>query len=360
MKKLAQNIFKNFFRKIFTFFYGKIKIEKNLNKLNKKNISSININKKNYGIDNVIYEIDDARIYTDLVENVAIIQNNKLIPEISFQQIDGELKTDNHNKVLIEGTPRVLKKINAIVVNLSQGVSGCNYFHFLFDILTRLKLFSEIINLDKIDYFYLQGKIPWQLRILEIIGINKEKIIDSYQYRHIKVKKLYACKHPWYRKGYFQSEINNLPEWLVFYLRNRFLKLGKNFKCSKKVFIDRSDSNFNHCKLINNEEIKSFLEEKGFESYQISKLSFEEQIYLFNNAEIIISPHGAALTNVIFSSEKLHLIELIPSDHPSRKCQRISNLIRFKYDRIELERVKNRIESTGEIKLDKKILEKYF
>ena len=34
-----------------------------------------------------IYEIDDARIYTDLVENVAIIKDNKLIKKFHFNKL---------------------------------------------------------------------------------------------------------------------------------------------------------------------------------------------------------------------------------------------------------------------------------
>ena len=40
------------------------------------------------------------------------IVNNFLIPDISFQQVEGELKTINFNSVLRQGTPRLKKKFN--------------------------------------------------------------------------------------------------------------------------------------------------------------------------------------------------------------------------------------------------------
>ena len=64
------------------------------------------------------------------------------------------------------------------------------------------------------------------------------------------------------------------------FLREKFLKFQKKFNASKKIFIDRSDSLYNRCKLINNQEVINFLENKGFKSYQVSKLDFFEQIYL--------------------------------------------------------------------------------
>ncbi len=360
LNKLLQKIFKNFFQSLFKILNGKIELNDNTDNQNilAHEINSLQIDKKIYNLKKKIYEIDDARIYTDLVENVAIIKDNKLIREISFQQIDGEFKNAKFNKVLLEGTPRLIKKIDGSIVNLAQGVSGINYFHFLFDIITRLKLISQIIDLEKVDYFYIQGNEKWQINLLKNFNIPESKLIDCNKYRHIKARKIYAVDHPWYESGYFQYEIKNIPEWIIYYLRKKFINLSKEIECSKKIFIDRSDSKFNHCKLINNEEIKNFLIKNGFQSLQISKLDFFEQVYIFKNAEVIISPHGAALSNIVFSNPNLRLIELIPKSHPSRKCERISKILGFNYLRIELDNRISKSEQIGDMELNKNILEK--
>ena len=182
---------------------------------------------------------------------------------------------------------------------------------------------------------------------------KENQLIDSRKYRHITADRIIALDHPWYKKGKVQDEILNIPDWIIFYLRDKFLKFSKKFDCSEKIFIDRSDSNFNHCKLINNQEIIDFLRKKGFESYQTSKLDFFEQIYLFNNAKIIIGPHGAAFSNIIFSKPGLRLIELIPKDHPSIKCEKISNLLKFDYKKIKLNReINDDVNLTGDIKIE--------
>ena len=360
LNKFLQKIFKKFFQNLFKMLNGNIKLNNNIDNLKilVHEINSLEIDEKIYNVKKKIYEIDDARIYTDLVENVSIIKNKELVQEISFQQIDGELKDANYNKVLLEGTPRLIKKINGSVISLAQGVSGTNYFHFLFDIITRLKLFSKIINLEKVDYFYVQGNAEWQINLLKEFGIPEKKIIDCNEYRHIKANKIFAVEHPWYETGYFQYEIENIPEWIIYFLRKKFINLSKKIECSKKIFIDRSDSKFNHCKLINNEEIKNFLIQKGFQSFEISKLDFFEQVYLFKNAEVIVSPHGAALSNIVFSNSKLNLIELIPKSHPSKKCKRISNILGFKYLRVELENKISKFNQIGDMEISKINLEK--
>ena len=353
IKKLLQKKFKIIFQFIFKILYGKIKISNDLNSTNfeKFKINEILISNKKFNLENSIYKITNCRVFTDLVENVAIIKDNYILPKISFQQINGELKDINVNRVINLGTNRIQKKINGKVFCLVQGGSGNNYFHFLFDIITKLRIYQEYFDLNKVDYFYVPGTFHWQKKILSIFNIKEDRLIDSNNFRHINASEIIAIDHPWYRKGYVQQEIGYLPEWIIFYLREKFLKFKKKFNASKKIFIDRSDSIYNHCKLINNQEIIKHLQLKGFTSYQVSKLDFFEQIYLFENADVIISPHGAALTNIIFSQPGLKLVELIPNNHDSVKCQKISKTLNFDYKRIGLKQIDS-VDSEGDIKIE--------
>jgi capsular polysaccharide biosynthesis protein len=355
-KKFFQNLFKNLIQHIFKIKYGHISIlkdDKNLNIIS-SNVSQIKINNKEYKINDTIYEIPNGRVYTDNVENVAYIKDTFLIPKISFQQVDGELKDIEFNKVLFQGTPRMIKKYKGTILSLVQGASGKNYFHFLFDILTKIKLLEEKYSLNKIDYFYISGNYEWQQKILQFYGISKDKIINSDNVRHVKANKILAVEHPWYKKGFFQYEIQNIPEWIIFYLRDKFLLHKAKFNSSKKFYIDRSDSQNKHCKIYNNHEIMKYLNQHEFKSYQISKLKIEEQVYLFNNANIIISPHGAALSNIIFSKAGMKLFEIIPKGHPSRKCEYFSKLLNLDYNRVELTTKKN---DFGEMELSQNIID---
>ena len=353
IRKILQKHFKNFFQLIFKILYGKIKVPKNLNSIGitKFRVTEISINEKKYDLDNNIYKISNGIIFTDLVENVAIIKDNFILPEISYQQINSELKDIKYNNVIYKGTNRLQKKINGSIFCLAQGGSGNNYFHFLFDIITKLKIYQEKFPLNEIDYFYVPGISNWQKKILSLFEIGENRLIDSNKYRHIKGTEIIAVDHPWYKKGFIQQEIKNLPEWSIFFLREKFLKFKKKFNASKKIFIDRSDSVYSHCELINNQEVIDYLERNEFKSYQVSKLDFFEQIFLFENAEVIISPHGAALTNIIFSNPSLKLFELIPDNHGSIKCERISKFLNFKYTRICLDPIKS-TNLDGDIKIE--------
>ena len=353
-KKYLQRLFKKVFQKLFFVLYGKIHNLKKLpqNKFIKYNLDCIKLDAGNFTLDNNIHKIINGRVYTDTVEHVAIIKDNILLHDISYQQIDGELKNSEFNKVLVTGTPRLIKKINGTVLSLVQGVSGENYFHFLFDIITKLKMCEQVITLDKIDFFYVSGNIEWQDKIFSLFDIKKNQLINSKIHRHISAPKLIALDHPWYHSGYVQNEVANLPEWIIFWLRERFIPLSKKFDCNNKIFIDRSDSKFEHCQFQNNDEIIKFLSTKGFTSYKISELDFLEQIYLFSNAKTIIGPHGAAFSNIVFCNPAANIVEILPETHNSKKCERLSSVLRLNYTKIFTPKVNTNKKQFGDINFD--------
>ena len=111
-KKFLQLCFKKTFQFLFKLIYGKIKLNIDLNKiknLHKKQILNIksDIQKSK---DYYSYKIINGRVYTDYVEHVAIISENNLIGEISYQQVLGDLKDPSKNIVLSKGTPRFKRK----------------------------------------------------------------------------------------------------------------------------------------------------------------------------------------------------------------------------------------------------------
>jgi len=319
-------------RKIFELLYGKVKVDNLLSFSNKRSEISNFKNDKKPNHKYFLFSSDNCRIYTDLNENVAVIQNGVILDGHSFQQINGKLENLKYNSALSNGTPYFFKRINGRILNLLQGASGENYFHFMCDILPKIWLAKSIINLDQIDYFLVNKKIDWQVNIFELLGINSKKILPADKNRHIKVKNIQSVTHPWYLEGYIQEQVYNIPSWIIYELRKYFLKKKKSNE-KLKIFIDRSSSKFNHCKIMNNSELINFLEKRHFQIVKPEKLSLNDQVDIFNNAQIIVGGHGAGLTNIIFCEKNTNIIEFIPSSHPSQKCERISKILNLNYFR---------------------------
>ncbi len=354
LKKKIQFYFKKIFQLVFMLIYGKVKYRKEITTSNnilkrkiKNIVSDIEGSKSYYS-----YKISNGRIYTDYIENVAIIDGNNLVNEASYQQILGKLKDAKENIVLTKGTPRLQKKINGRVLSLAQGASGNkNYAHWMLDILPKIKLCSEHYPLKEIDFFYISSLQNFQKKTLSVLKIDESRIINSNINRHIKADEIITVDHPWYHKGLILNQFEFLPSWIIYWLRDFYLQYAKHFDNSEKIYIDRTDSKFTHCQIQNNDEVFNFLKELGFSKYRIGELSFFEQIYLFNNAKFIVGAHGAAFTNLAFCKPNINIIEIKPSSLQNNLYKRISRINNLNYRLIETKKVNENQKDMGDIYL---------
>jgi len=363
LKKFLQKIFKNLFHIIFKLLYGKIiYVSDNLssNNVSISDVKDPNIKTFNDKIYR-IYRIKNGRIYSDNVENVAIIDENKIIDNISYQQVQGNLVFANRNVCLQKGTPRIKHKFKGRVLSLAQGASGIsNYYHWLFDLLPKIKLYSEVYNLNELDYLYAGNLQDFQTESLVPLGLDKLKIIDSFNYRHIQADEIICTDHPNYYKGFIENKSKDIPAWTVKWLKDTYLKHAKKFKCNDKIFIDRSSSQSKHCQFINYNEILDFLTEMGFSKYKTENLNFFEKIYLFQNANFIIGAHGAGFANLAFCKKGTKVIEVRPKNRTNSLYGRISEINNLNYNLITTDTIDEQENIYGDIKLSLNELKKFF
>ena len=355
-KLILKKIYRIIVIKFFEILYGKIKFKNNfrgnIQRIYLKNNNFKKGKKKRY----CVSILKNGRICTDSVEQVAYILDNKILSNLSYTQINGKLASSKRNFVIKKGTPYFLKKYKGTVLSLVQGASGDkNYFHWLFDILPKIIITKSLINLDRIDYFYMPELQKFQKRTLSLLGIKDFKIINSKKNKHIEATKIVIPEHPWYTKGTVFNEASSIPGWIVIWLRKSFLKLKRKKNKSLKIFIDRSESEYSHCKLINNDEIKNFLSKRGFKILQTGSLDFLKQVDLFNNAKFIIGPHGAAFANLVFCKPKTNIIEIKPKKQPNN-YKKISILNDLNYTQINLRISKPKYSNEGDIYINPKKL----
>ena len=344
VRKKLQFIYKFIVSKLFQIIYGKI-VFLNQND-NDVKLKEVNKDENNYKF----IEINNGRIFTDYIEHVAIINKNQIMDFVSYQQVKGVFKDPTFNVVIKKGTPKFKKKFNGKVFSLVQGASGNNnYFHWMFDILPRLIILEKYYNLNDINFFYCPQIKPWQLSTLSIFNIGADKLINSNSHRHIQADKVLAVSHPWYSKGLILNEAKNLPRWIINEINLKFEKFGKKFKCNDKIFIDRRESKYNHCQIINDEEIKTYLRKKGFTVYRVGELNFFEQIYLFQNAKIVIGAHGAAFTNLIFCKENTKVLDIIPENHPNTVDETIAKVKNLNFRFIRTKELTEKEKDNGDI-----------
>ena len=361
-KKKLQKLFKKFTYGLFKLLYGKINEYEEITNISD---SKILVSEINNDFKYKIYIIKRARLYTDTINDTAYIQDQKIIKGPSFQIRNTNFSPVENNIVLEKGTPRFQKVLKGRVLSLLSGGAGnYNYWHWLFDILPRIKIVENKFDLNDIDYFLLpDNSRRFQKETLELIDIPEKKQLSSLKYRHIKADEIIASDHPYVTSNNATSAIQNLPEWIIDWLKKKFTK-NLNLIDSKfpaKFYIDRGDASPNISKLrqvINEKEVIDKLSKHNFAVIKLSDYSFKDQIKLFLNAKKIVGLHGAGFANIIFSNPELRMLELKPSG-AGKMCENLAKKCNVNYDCISVIPEKyNFNNQMGHIRIDLNVLEK--
>ena len=89
-----------------------------------------------------------------------------------------------------------------------------------------------------------------------------------------------------------------------------------NVPFAKRIFLSRKDCNRRN---INENELKPILDKYGFEFVYSGEMDILSQARMFNQAEYIIGPSGAAFTNLLFCSKGCQVL-LFVSHHHNTTC----------------------------------------
>lgn len=78
-----------------------------------------------------------------------------------------------------------------------------------------------------------------------------------------------------------------------------------------RIYISRSKARSR--RVVNEINLLLVLEKFGFEAVWLEDLDFKKIVQLFYNAEAVVSPHGAGLTNILFA-QRCNIMELHPTN----------------------------------------------
>jgi hypothetical protein len=196
------------------------------------------------------------------------------------------------------------RKLRGTVAYLSDPDTR-NYYHWMCRVLPLVKSYRDFCQFHKIDYFYTGSSplLPFHQETLEKLGIPQEKVIrDDCQADRI-VFGLYN------RSVDFGDAISK--EAYTFsrnlFFRSDYLNLAQR---SKRYYIKRGGTN--RRRVLNEDQVIQFLSQYGFEPLIMDGKNIDEQASIFAEAEAIVAPHGAALTNLLFIQPGTVVIELFP------------------------------------------------
>jgi capsular polysaccharide biosynthesis protein len=236
-----------------------------------------------------------------------VTHDNKLLLDVSLQFGVGrdasKIKSHLAYNYLRIAQWQLIPETAAILA--TSGAEG--YYHWLTDALPRLEILRKVLQseITVIDRYIVNTGIPIVTESLELLGIPHNKLIFIDPTKHFQVKNLVVPSLP--------GSTGTPPPWIYTFLRESFLQYKADIPPISKLYVSRSKARYRN--VTNEEDVLAYLTEIGFVPVWLEDYDFVTQIALFSNAEFIVAPHGAGLTNLIWCQPGAKLLEVFSPNY---------------------------------------------
>jgi len=213
----------------------------------------------------------------------------------------GVTRPSQHPVFLRWRLPEVTDVAGSVGVLTTRGSE--NYYHFLTDVLPRIELLRRA-GVEP-DHFVVNRSTRFQRDMLDHLGVTAGRCLGNDKYPHVRAEELVVPSLP-------DADLRT-PPWIVPWLRAQFLPDDLR-PPHRRLYVGRGDTKRTR-RVENEAELLVALEPLGFEAIDPGALSPAEQVRAFGEAEYIVAPHGAGLTNLAFAPPGAAVVELFARDY---------------------------------------------
>ena len=213
-------------------------------------------------------------------------------------------------KTAVLGFQREVQYYRSKRVVLLPPCATFNYYHFILETLGSLLLLEKHYDLSDFDLIISTDLKDYQRRLLESTLSTKPRVFelknDSVsgflfgRVRHLPFPSRWSVPHP----------------KVVLSLRQRLSRHSSFSTKGKRVYLSRQSVRSGR-KTLNEKAIETMLGSRGFITKDPALMTIDEQIEFFRDVEILVSPAGAALTNLIFCPSSVIVVALTTAYHHS-------------------------------------------
>jgi len=194
--------------------------------------------------------------------------------------------------------PQKCPLLDAAIVQIASQVRD-NYYHWLFDVLPCFGMLQQAgIQWERINLIsLLYDNLPFQKRTLERLGVPLDRVrLLPHFHAHTTIATSLA------------TEVTSSPTpWICDWLRRAFLPADRA-PAKRRIYLQRGATRYRQ--IPNEAEVIAFLETHGFEAVSPGDLSFDDQVRLMSETEVVIAPHGAGNANWVFCPPGTIAIEI--------------------------------------------------
>lgn len=190
-------------------------------------------------------------------------------------------------------------------VNMVFRSPANNYYHTLIDNLPRLFWLERLASQHEHLRVLIPGKpYPWEDWFLKKLLPGNAELFE--------VDPEYLWRAEYMVVGDYLSEQMSgaLPRAYLDSFLQRVLP-QRSRQRRHRIYISRRQAPGGR-RILNEDAVRSMLQARGFEVHLLEALDIGQQIELFHDAEMVVAPHGAGLSNILFA-EMIDLVELHPA-----------------------------------------------
>lgn len=178
--------------------------------------------------------------------------------------------------------------------------SSYNYYHFLIDVLPRWGILREALPEVQPDALLINQSTRYQRELIGLAGLDALPIVEPQHTRTWSASRVLVPSLP--------NHHTMTPRWTTDWLRATIRPQDTADK-PRRLYVTRGTTP-NTRRVLQDEALSAALEQRGFVRFDPGQFSVRDQIDHFAAAEVVVAPHGAGLTNLIFAPEGVRVLEM--------------------------------------------------
>jgi capsular polysaccharide biosynthesis protein len=264
-----------------------------------------------------------------------------------FTNVSPEIpRRSNHHFLLDGGNLPKPRRVPGTVAVLNCGPYR-NYFHFLFDAMSRLRLFRQAAI--SADYYCVAQHTPFQRELTTLFGIREDQIIPLEKGTHVVAEQLIASSLPGLHQISEQVHLKDIATYR--FVRETILAQVDQDATQPvpNLYVQRTATRT----LANEDELLAHLQrQEDWEVVRLEEHSVLEQAAMFYHARQIVSVHGAGLTNLVFAQPNARVVEIFPPDLLEPIYFQMTTLFNLHYEPVIALPANESARSAGALRVD--------
>jgi capsular polysaccharide biosynthesis protein len=191
-------------------------------------------------------------------------------------------------------------------VRLAYNAGWRNYYHSLIQGMFSLWIFNTHFY-DSTATYVFPGSSPHITQVIGLTGVAASQLTFAHKNANLAVGEA-----AWLPTSY-GAYVFQPSRLLRTYGSDILQRLRVPDLPPLKLYVSRKDSK--RRRMINEDILEAQLAARGFKIVTLSSLPLSEQFALFRAADVVVAPHGAGLSNLIFSRQGTRVIELSMSSY---------------------------------------------